>query len=76
MARKKKERGRPPGHPLPPRIEATPEQLAQAMFSVPADHRWKYREGEFDAYRCRDCERVVSYPEVLSAVGLCPKCSD
>ena len=31
MPRKKKARGRPPIHPLPPRADATPEELAKTL---------------------------------------------
>ena len=41
MPRKKKALGRP-ARALPPRTEATPEQLAKAMFALPANHEWKY----------------------------------
>ena len=74
MPRKKKERGRPPSKPLPSRIQATPEQLVQAMFAMPADHKWKYMEEEKTDYCCQRCENSVSYPEVLSQVGLCRSC--
>ena len=74
MPRKKKERGRPPSKTLPPRIQATPEQLAQAMFAMPTDHKWKYLEGMGTDYRCGRCENPVGYPEVLSVAGLCRSC--
>ena len=74
MPRKKKERGRPPSKILPPRIQATPEQLAQAMFAMPADHKWEYLEREGTDYQCRRCDNSVSYPEVLSLSGLCQGC--
>ena len=41
MPRTKKPRGRPP-KPLPPRIDASPEDIAKAMLSLPADHDWQY----------------------------------
>ena len=74
MPRKKKERGRPPSKLLPPRIQATPEQLAQAMFAMPAGHKWKYMEGEGTGYYCAECGRGISYPEVLTADGRCTRC--
>ena len=43
MARAKKKRG-PVPKPLPERIDATPEELAKAMFEWPRDHKWKYLE--------------------------------
>lgn len=75
MARSKRARGRPLSKPMPPRIEATPEQLAKAMFAMPVDHQWKYLKEEAAEYRCGSCERVVTYPEVLSDTGLCPDCA-
>ena len=27
---------------LQPRIDATPEEMAQAMFRLPADYQWQY----------------------------------
>ena len=33
-------RGRPVEKKLPPRIDATPEEMAQAMFALPADYKW------------------------------------
>lgn len=74
MPGRKKERGRPPSKTLPPRIQATPEQLAQAMFAMSADHKWKYLGGKETDYRCGRCENPVSYQEVLSRVGLCQGC--
>ena len=75
MPKKKKERGRPPAQPLPPRIEATPEQLARAMFAMPPGHKWKYLEDDGVAeYQCAQCERLVRYPEVLTDTGLCSEC--
>ena len=49
----------PTTKPLPPRIQATPEQLAQAMFAMPADQKWKYLEGKGIDYRCGRCENPV-----------------
>ena len=63
-----------PSHPMPPRIEATPEQLAQAMFRLPADHQWEYLKDGPKEYRCVDCERPVKYPEVLYDDGRCQGC--
>ena len=71
MASKRK-RGRPETG-LPPRIDATPEQLAQAMFRLPANHQWEYLEDE-PRYQCVQCERVVVYPEVLPDSGVCLDC--
>ena len=45
MPKTKKTRGRPP-RPMPERIDASPEEIAKAMLSLPADHKWKYLESE------------------------------
>ena len=45
MAKPKKRRGRPP-RPMPERIDASPEELVKAMFSLPVDHDWWYIEKE------------------------------
>ena len=60
--------------PLPPRTDATPEQLAKAMFALPADHEWKYLDGPPD-YKCGTCGKPVSYPNVLTRDGLCGPCA-
>ena len=49
MPRKKKARGRPVTKPMPERIDATPEQIAEAFLRLPADHEWQYlRENAAD----------------------------
>ena len=47
MPKTKRPRGRP-SKPLPPRIDAPPEELAKAMLRLPQDHQWRYlkKEGE------------------------------
>ena len=42
MAETKKPRGRPVTKPLPPRIDAPPEAIAQALLSLPEDHQWEF----------------------------------
>ena len=61
---KKKELGRPLKRPYPPRVDATPEDIAQAMFSLPAGRKWEYMEAGPDGpvYRCADCERGSPLP--------------
>ena len=74
MPRRKKELGRP-ARALPPRTDTTPEELAKAMFALPADHEWKYLgEGPPD-YKCGTCGKAVSYPNVLTRTGLCGPCA-
>ncbi len=41
MARKKKPIGRPP-KPMPERIDASPEEIADALLRLPKDHEWEY----------------------------------
>ena len=49
MPRKKKPRGRPPTKPMPERIDASPEQIAEAFLRLPADYEWQYlREDAVD----------------------------
>ena len=46
MVDAKRGRGRPVTKEYPDRIDASPEQIAEAMFKMPADHKWKYPERE------------------------------
>ena len=74
--REKKERGRPLKKLYPPRVDATPEDMAQAMFSLPAGRKWEYVEAgpKGTVYRCADCEREVHYPDTLYRDGRCETC--
>ena len=36
----------------PPRVNATPEEMARAMFDLPADHKWEYENEDGKAYQC------------------------
>ena len=62
--REKKERGRPLKKLYPPRVDATPEDMAQAMFSLPAGRKWEYVEAgpKGTVYRCADCEAGSPLP--------------
>ena len=42
----KRGRGRPPEYTMPERIDATPEEIAQAVLSVPVtpERKWRYLE--------------------------------
>ena len=42
MPRRKKDRGRPPVKPMPERIDASPEEIAERFLSLPADYEWQY----------------------------------
>ena len=47
--RKRKERGRPLKRKYPPKVDATAEEMAQAIFRTPVDHEWEYEaEGRPD----------------------------
>lgn len=67
MPRREKERGRP----VAPRIDATPEQIAAALFRMPADHQWQFERSGRSEYRCVVCCREVHYPETLYNDGRC-----
>jgi formylmethanofuran dehydrogenase subunit E len=74
-AKTKVARGRPVEKKLPPRIDATPEQMAQAMFALPADYKWQYDQGGArKVYKCVDCGEAVYYPETLYRDGRCKAC--
>lgn len=57
-----------------PRVDAQPEEMAKALFSLPADHEWEYEKEGGKTYRCMDCEREVAYPETLYRDGRCQEC--
>ena len=71
MPRRKKQRGRPPIRPLPPRADATPEELVKVFFKgKPGD------EASFPMeYRCEACERRVTFPEILYRDKRCADCT-
>lgn len=71
MAKKKaKKRVRPTMPPLPPRIDASPEELARAMFNSPPS-----KESNAKSYHCERCGRQVIFPEVLNEDGVCLACN-
>ncbi len=70
MPRKKREIGRPLKNKYPPRIDASPEAIAVAFFSVPAKTTVKANAN----YRCVDCQREVNYSDTLYNDGRCEKC--
>ena len=71
MAQQKRPRGRPRTTQLPPRADATPEELVQAFFQgKPGD--------ELDLpmfYYCAECGEQVSFPEVLYRDKRCKDCT-
>ena len=68
--RRKREKGRPLKHRYPPRIDATPEQIARAFFGTPPNSKVKAHT----EYRCVDCKQEVNYPDTLHNDGRCEKC--
>ena len=74
MATKRKKnkngRGRPPTNHLPPRIDTTPEEMAQILFRTPPTN--KPVSGR--DYFCRDCKQQVVFPAILYADNRCEKC--
>ena len=69
MTDQKKSQGRP-GRKYPPRIDATPEEIARVVLNAGRPiEQIKERE-----YGCRGCEREVNYPETLYNDGRCPEC--
>jgi hypothetical protein len=62
-------RGRP-ARKYPPRIDATPEEIARTVLN---SGRPKARVKSQD-YRCCGCGREVHYPETLYRDGRCPEC--
>lgn len=48
---------------LPPRIDASPEEIARAMFLAPR------RPVEYREYRCKACGEAVEWPMVLGDDG-------
>lgn len=41
---KKKQRGRPPKHPMPERIDASPERIAEVVLQAKPKEVWRYEE--------------------------------
>ena len=69
MARKKT-MGRPSTKALPPKIDATPEEVAHVVLNAgrpkgPVQDR---------RYHCADCKRQVAFPETLYNDNRCESC--
>ena len=69
MTEQKNPQGRP-GRKYPPRIDATPEEIAHVVLNA-GRPTGPARDTD---YRCGVCEREVYYPETLYNDGLCPEC--
>ncbi len=72
MPRKKKERGRP-ARPLPPRIDATAEEIAEKVLRAKPSRRFDAPPARLE-YHCGKCERLVAYPEILYRDGFREAC--
>ena len=70
MVKRKKALGRPMEKGYPPRIDAAPEELVQAMFRASLDAVVDTDK----VYRCKECTREVNYPEILYRDGRCEAC--
>lgn len=66
---KKRQRGRP-ARPLPPRVDSTPEELAQRILNAGRP------SNPFGAqqYHCEHCGKEIVWPEVLYDDGRCEDC--
>ena len=60
----------------PPRVDATAEEIAQAMLTAPVKTKWDYMKAGpgGPVYRCKDCQRKVNYPDTLYRDGRCESC--
>ena len=67
MPKKRKEPGRP-ARGLPPRIDATAEEIAQVFLRTPPPG--PVIDGA-RTYCCGECGREVNYPEILYRDGRC-----
>ena len=72
MPKQKKPRGRPP-RPLPPRIDATAEEITERVLQVKPKRRFSDPPAQIE-YKCGKCIRLVAYPEILYRDGLCQGC--
>ncbi len=77
--KQKKGRGRPATRNMPPRVDASAEEIARAVMGVKIEtgHQWDYlKVAGGTVYYCCDCEREVAYPETLYQDGRCEQCHD
>ena len=71
LSKRRRPRGRPPTtHALPPKVDATPEQLARAFFKGKAGDDMDFAM----TYHCVTCKREVHFPEVLYQDKQCRDC--
>ena len=50
MSTEQKPKGRPP-RPMPPRIDASPEEIARVALQVPFKKNWRYMDEEVEMVR-------------------------
>ena len=62
-------------HALPPRIDASAEEIARMVLNTPPPQSWKYLEEMGVTYRCVDCGREVTFPEVMNNDNRCEGCA-
>ena len=55
---------------LPPRINASPEEIARASLNL------RPRNVEGRVYRCVGCGEVVEWPVILNDDGTCSMCAE
>jgi hypothetical protein len=70
--KRKKPRGRP-GQPLPPRIDATAEEIAEVVLRAKPTKPF-YAPPDRPEYHCEACGKVVSYPDTLYRDNRCEGC--
>ena len=57
----------------PPRIDASPETIANVVLNAERHARFG-SEPKRTEYRCAECDRPVAYPETLFCDGRCGDC--
>ena len=68
--KKKRERGRPMQLRYPPRIDASPEDIARVVLRADLS----VVDGATPEYRCQACGEAVHYPDTLYEDGRCADC--
>ena len=70
----KKRRGRPRKYLLAPRINASAETVAETVLRAGRPKR-QVRLSPNLVYRCKGCEAVVTFPDVLYDDARCKDCT-
>ena len=72
--KKGKGTGRPARYVMPPKIDATPETIAEVVLgAAPPEHT---RKRVIVTYRCAECGCEVAYPDTLYQDGRCADCTE